>query len=204
MLLFCLTTKCYLSPQLFVYLPIDVPIHDPTCSFLYFYLFMTQPVHFLFRLTAKIYLSTFLLLYIHRCTCSLVYLFISSFSASHAQLLLIYWGTYMQIYPKINVHVYLHASLLSNCKDMPVTTTTCAHAHMSTLSLPYFSFWFLHSNKPLVLTCPLTCSTYSQIHPFIRLLVPFLFFTWLYMLTYLSTHLLVCVLTYPPENESTY
>ena len=36
MLLFRLTTKTYLSPQLLVYLPIAVPVHDPTCSFSYF------------------------------------------------------------------------------------------------------------------------------------------------------------------------
>ena len=35
-LLLCLTTKTYLSPQILVYLPIDVPFHDPTCSFSYF------------------------------------------------------------------------------------------------------------------------------------------------------------------------
>ena len=33
MLLFRLTIKTYLSPQLLVYLTIDVPVHDPTCSF---------------------------------------------------------------------------------------------------------------------------------------------------------------------------
>ena len=33
MLLFHLTTKAYLSPQLLVYTPTDVPIHDPMCSF---------------------------------------------------------------------------------------------------------------------------------------------------------------------------
>ena len=30
-----LTTKTYLSLQLLVYLPIDVPVHNPTCSFSY-------------------------------------------------------------------------------------------------------------------------------------------------------------------------
>ena len=29
------TTQTYMSPQLLVYLPIDVPVHDPTCSFAY-------------------------------------------------------------------------------------------------------------------------------------------------------------------------
>ena len=37
MLLLCLRTKNYLSPQLLVYLPIYVPVHDPTCSFSYFH-----------------------------------------------------------------------------------------------------------------------------------------------------------------------
>ena len=32
MLFFRLTTKTYLSPQLLVYMHIDVPVHDPTCS----------------------------------------------------------------------------------------------------------------------------------------------------------------------------
>ena len=30
---------------------------------------------------------------------------------------LIYWGTYTQIHPKINLPVYTHASLSSNYKD---------------------------------------------------------------------------------------
>ena len=37
MLLFCLTTKTYLSPQLLVYIPKDLPVHDPTCSFCLFH-----------------------------------------------------------------------------------------------------------------------------------------------------------------------
>ena len=37
MLLFRLTIKTYLSPQLLVYLPIFVPVHGPTCSFSYFH-----------------------------------------------------------------------------------------------------------------------------------------------------------------------
>ena len=47
---------------------------------------------------------------------------------------LIYWGTYTQIHLKINLPVYLHASLSSNHKDLPVTTTTCVHAHMCSRS----------------------------------------------------------------------
>ena len=30
-----LSTKTYLSPQLLVYMHIDVPVHDPTCSYCY-------------------------------------------------------------------------------------------------------------------------------------------------------------------------
>ena len=36
MLLLCLGTKTYLSPQLLVYLPLNVPDHDLACSFSYF------------------------------------------------------------------------------------------------------------------------------------------------------------------------
>ena len=53
--LLCLRTKTYLSLQLHAYLPLNVPVHDPTCLFSYFYST---------RLTAKIYQSTFLQLYI--------------------------------------------------------------------------------------------------------------------------------------------
>ena len=54
-LLFRLTTKTYLSPQLLVYMPLDVPAQDPTCSFLYFHS----------DLTVKIYPSTVLLFYMY-------------------------------------------------------------------------------------------------------------------------------------------
>jgi len=68
MLLLCLGTKTYLSPQLLVYLPLNVPDHDPACSFSYF--------KYSLWLTARIYPSTFLLLYlstdisVHEYTCS--------------------------------------------------------------------------------------------------------------------------------------
>ena len=81
---------------------------------------------------------------VHHYTCS-VYLFLFGITST-INFQLIYWGTYTQIYPKIKLPVYLHASLLSNHKDLPVTTTTCVHAHRSTRSLPYLfiliiSFW---------------------------------------------------------------
>ena len=62
MLFFGVTTNTYLSPQLLVYLPIDVPVHDHTCSFSYSrstrprfccttfpqtYLFINIPVRFI-------------------------------------------------------------------------------------------------------------------------------------------------------------
>ena len=61
MLLFRLTTKtCQ---------------HNYLCTCPQMYPFMTLPVHFIlsFRLTVKIYPSTFL--HVHRCTCSSLYLF---------------------------------------------------------------------------------------------------------------------------------
>ena len=89
---------------------------------------------------------------------------------------LICWGTYTQIYPEINFHVYLHASLLSNHKDLPVTTPICVHAHRSTHSLLYLFI--------LILSFQQTFSSYlsshllfyiTQIYTFTSLPVPFSF-----------------------------
>ena len=63
MLLLCLRTKNYLSPQLLLYLPIDVPVHDPTCSFAYFH--SDQPL----RTTRQRF---------HCSTCPQTYLFTST------------------------------------------------------------------------------------------------------------------------------
>ena len=73
MLLFRLTTKTYLSQQLLVYMPIDLPAQDPTVQFHTFiqinrldlpahgstgstcpqmYLFITMPVHFISSFSA--------------------------------------------------------------------------------------------------------------------------------------------------------
>ena len=68
---------------------------------------------------------------------------------------LIYWGTYTQIHPKVNLPVYLHASLPSNHKDLPVTTTTCVHAHRCTRSWPYL-FIFRLSFRLTVKIYPFT------------------------------------------------
>ena len=126
--LFRLTTKTYLSPQQLVYMPIHVPFHDPTSSF-----FILS-----FRLTVKIYPLMFLLFYmsadvtVHHYTCSVCFFFFGITCTMTFQL--IFWGTYPQIHQKINLPLYLHASLSSNHKDLPVTTTTCVHAHRCTLS----------------------------------------------------------------------
>ena len=140
---------------------------------------------------------------VHHYTCS-VYVFLFGKTAT-VNFIFIYWGTYTQIYPKIMLPVYLHASLLSNHKDLPVTTTTCVHAHTSTRSLPYLFILIISFWQTICTYLPLACcSKYSDIYLFIN--QPFnlcVFFTWLYMHTYLSTHLLVCVPTDPAEHERT-
>ena len=113
-----------------------VPAHICTRSWPYLFIFMLS-----FWLTIKNYPWTFLLFYMstdvpfHQYTCSVQFLFFSITCAMTFQL--IYRGTYTQIYLKVNLPVYLHASLLSNHKGPPVTTTTCAHAHRCTHSWPY-------------------------------------------------------------------
>ena len=87
---------------------------------------------------------------VHHNTCS-VYLFLFGITST-INFQLIYCGTYTQIYPKIKLPVYLHASLLSNHKDLPVTTTTCVHAHRSPVHYPACSFLLFHSDKQFVLT----------------------------------------------------
>ena len=69
---------------------------------------------------------------------------------------LIYWGTYARIHPKIYLPVYLHAFLSSHHKDLPVTTTTCVHAHRCTGSWPYL-FMFIPSFRLTVYIYPSTC-----------------------------------------------
>ena len=109
---YLLTTTTYLSPQLLVYLPIAVPVHDPTCSF----------CRLSFQLTVKIYPSTFILFYmytdvpVHHYTCSVYFFFFGITCTITFQLIypkitrtmtfqLVYWGTYKQIHRKINLHV---------------------------------------------------------------------------------------------------
>ena len=101
----CLRTNTYLSPQLLVYLPLNVPDHDPACSFSYFYSI---------RLTAKIYPSTFLLLCmstdlsVHLYTCSVFLPF------------------------RYNIHSYLSAHLLGYVHTfLPGNKFTCLALYFS-------------------------------------------------------------------------
>ena len=115
---------------------ISVPAHICTRSGPYLFIFILS-----FWLTAKIYPSTFLLLYmstdvpVHQYTCSIDFFLFGITSTITFQL--IYWGTYTQIYPKIELPVFLHTSLLFNHKNLPITTTTCVYAHRSAFLLPY-------------------------------------------------------------------
>ena len=77
---------------------------------------------------------------VHHYTCSVYFFFFGITCTMTYQL--IYWGTYKQIHLKINLPVYHHASLSSNHKDLPVTTTTCVHVHRCTRSGTY-AFMFI-------------------------------------------------------------
>ena len=125
------------------------------------YPFMTLPVHCntVFLISVKLDPSTVLLFYIsadlpvHQNTCSVYFSF---FGISYAKTFqLIYWSNYPQIHPKINVPVYPHASLLSNHKDLPVTTTVSIPAKRCTHSWPYL-FIFILSFRLTVKNYPST------------------------------------------------
>ena len=100
---------------------------------------------------------------------------------------LIYWGTYTQIHPKVNLPVYLHASLPSNHKGLLVTTITCIHAHRCTHSLPYV-FIFRLSFQLTVKIYPFTVllfymSTDVPVHRY-TCSVCFFFFGIIYTMTF--------------------
>ena len=109
---------------------------------------------------------------VHQYACS-AYLFLFGITCT-ITFQLICWGMCTQIYLKINLPVYLHPSLLSNHKDLPVTTATCVHAHWCTCSWPYLVILIISFRHTVCTYCPLTCcSKYSQIYPFINQSVPF-------------------------------
>ena len=120
-----------------------VHAHRCTRSWPYVFIFRLS-----FWLTNKIYLFTVLLFYmstdvpVHHYTCS-VYLFLFGITFT-ITFQLIYWGTYTQIHPKINLPVYLNAFLSSNHKDLPVSTTTCVPTHRCIRAWPYV-FIFIQS-----------------------------------------------------------
>ena len=78
---------------------------------------------------------------VHHYTCLVCLVFFGITCTMTFQL--IYWGTYPEIHPKINLPLYLHSSLSSNHKDLPVTTTACVHAHRCTRSGPYVFIFIL-------------------------------------------------------------
>ena len=117
---------------------------DSSCTYPYIYPFMMSYLFIFilkFQLTAKIYPSTFLLRFmstvvsVHQYTSSVYFFFFGITCIVTFQL--IDCGTYTEIFPEINFAVSLHASLSSNHKDLPITTTTSIPAHRCTRSLLY-------------------------------------------------------------------
>ena len=118
---------------------------------------------------------------------------------------LVYWGTYSQIHPKINLPVYLHASPPSNHKNLPVTTTTCVPAHSCTRSWPYL-FIFRLSFRLTVKSYPSTFTLfylYTDVPDHHYTCSVYFFFFRHNMHNDLSTHLLRYLQTNPLENKST-
>ena len=110
-----------------------VPAHRYTRSWPCLFIFIQS-----FLITVKIYPSAFLLFYmstdvpVHHYNCAVYFFFFGITCTTTFQL--IYWGAYSQMHPKLNLPVYLHASLPSNHKDLPVSTTACVPAHRCTRS----------------------------------------------------------------------
>ena len=92
---------------------------------------------------------------------------------------LVDWGTYIQIHQKLNLPVYLHASLPSEENDLPVTTT-CVPVHSYTRS---FSFRLTVKIYPsTVLLFYMSRDTCSSIYQF------GLFFCTSYAMTFQLTY----------------
>ena len=103
---------------------------------------------------------------------------------------------YLQTDPPENkLHVYRHASLSSNHKDLPVITTTCAHVHRCTRSGPY-AFIFILSFRLTVKIYPSTVllfymSTDVLVHQY-TCSVYFLFFCISYAMTFQLIYCSAC------------
>ena len=136
--------------------------------------------------------------HVHQCTCSAYFLFFGITRALTFQL--IYWGSYTQMHLKVNVPVYIHASLSSNHRGLPVTTT-CVHAHRCTRSWPYV-FIFRPSFRLPVKIYPFTVLLFdmSTDYLFISIPVQFASFFRHHKHNDLPTHLLGYLHTDPPEN----
>ena len=139
MLLFCLNTTIYLSPQLLVYMPIDLPVHYPTCSFWLFhsdkpfvltcplaccskysqiYLFLNQPVQFVcvfhMALHAHLSVNSSAGLPTDRPTRKWMYLLILMQLDTQT-----YLSTYRPVYIPTD-HVHLDPSFPVNQEDLPL------------------------------------------------------------------------------------
>ena len=102
---------------------------------------------------------------VHHYTCPVHFLFFGITCTMTFQH--IYWGTYPQIHPKINLPFYLHASLSSNHKDLPVTKTTCAYVHTCTHSWHYLfilSFWLTAEIYPSMFLLVYMSATGVPVH----------------------------------------
>ena len=116
-------------------------------------------------LSTKTYLSSQLLVYllihvpVHDHTCSF------SYFNSYRRLRSTRYRFYCAATPCLPV--YLHASLSSNHKELPVTTTTCVHAHRCTCSGPYL-FTFILKFQLTAKVYPSTFLLRLHVHSCIR------------------------------------
>ena len=128
-----------------------VPAHRCTRSWPYLFICILS-----FRSTVKNYPSTFPLFYMstdvpfHQYTCSVLFSFFFGITCAMTFQLI-----YTQIHQKLNLPVYLYASLPSNHKDLPVTTTSCVHARRCSRSWPYL-FIFRFSFRLTIKIYPFT------------------------------------------------
>ena len=136
---------------------------------------------------------------VHQYNCSVYFFFLCIYYAVTFQF--IYWGTCPQIQPKIHLPVYPHASLSSNHKELPVTTTkylcTCPYLYPY-MALPVHFHTFISIDR---LDLPVNVSTVLHVH---RCTCSLLYLFSLFLLfrhnvhSDLSTHLWV------PTHRSTW
>ena len=172
-----------------MYLPLNVPDHNPAISFSYF--------KYSIWLTAKIYPSTFCC-----STCPQIYLFMSIavqyFSLfGITQLNFRSSVGYVHTDPTGNKHTCLSSySPLSNNKDLPVTPNTCVPAHRCTLPWPYLFIFILYFR----LNAKIYPSTFLQLCMTVYLFI-FMFLFHLTTKTYLLPHVLMYLYIYISVHE---